>query len=131
MAFSIIIILATILFFLFNFGAILITWYMFFSDMNIDGKLKIGIKNKIKTFIGLLRSLRKRTYIIALLIVSAFIGLDGFIAYKVIKPYSVSHMADILVLGKLHRNVDDLLNNISREIQNFGNITQILMLAIK
>jgi hypothetical protein len=49
----------------------------------------------------------------------ALFAFDGFIAVKLIEQRDAAQIMDFLLLDKMHRNADDLLTDLSKEVKNF------------
>lgn len=87
--------------------------YMFASRLQKvgeDGK-KPGFKNIFRQMKGIL--------IVPVLVLLLFFALDGYIAVKLVEQKDASQIMDFLLLDKMHRNTDDLLGDLSKEVKNF------------
>lgn len=97
--------------------AVIVTLYMFISRLQKDkeSSVKIRLKNIYQQFI----TARKRVLIIPSLILIMLFTFDGYIMVKFLQQKDAGQVMDFLLLDKMHRNTDDLLNDMSKEIKNF------------
>lgn len=96
---------------------VIIMFYMLVSGLQKDeaGNSKTPVKNIFQK----LKSSRRKIIIIPALLLIMFFAADGYIAAKFIEQRDSAQVMDFLLLDKMHRNADDLINDLSKEIKNF------------
>lgn len=77
-------------------------------------------KSRFKNTYRQFKSAGKGFLVIPIILLILISALDGYIAVKFIEQKDADQVMDFLLLDKMHRNADDLLNDLSGEIKNFS-----------
>ncbi|MGE5621040.1 MAG: hypothetical protein ACM3U0_00570 [archaeon] len=96
---------------------VIVTLYILASRLLKDeaGYVPKGFKNVYRQF----KSARKGILIIPVFLLVLFFALDGYLAVKLVEQKDASQVMDFLLLDKMHRNTDDLLTDLAKEVKNF------------
>lgn len=94
-----------------------VTLYVFISRLQKADENNSG--SRFKTIFQQLKSAKKGAIVSLSLLLILLFAFDGYIAVKFIEQKDASQVMDFLLLDKMHRNADDLLGDLSKEIKNF------------
>lgn len=72
------------------------------------------------TFKERFKAAKKGILVIPALLLIFLFAFDGFMAVKLVEQKDAAQIMDFLLLDKMHRNTDDLLGGLSREVKNFS-----------
>ncbi|MDP4175320.1 MAG: hypothetical protein Q8933_15200 [Bacteroidota bacterium] len=96
---------------------VIVTLYMFASRLQkAEGS---SFKSRLKNVYQQFKSAKKAILIIPSIILLALFALDGYIAMKFLEQKDADQVMNFLLLDKMHRNSDDLINDLSKEVKNF------------
>lgn len=94
-----------------------VTLYVFISRLQKADENNSG--SRPKTIFQQFKSAKKGAIISLSLLLVLLFAFDGYMAVKFIEQKDASQVMDFLLLDKMHRNADDLLSDLSKEIKNF------------
>lgn len=92
--------------------AVIIIVYMFTSRIPKGG-------DEGQTTYQRIKSAKKGILIIPILLLLTFFVFDGYMVVKFFEQKDADQVMDFLLLDKMHRNADDLIGDLSKEIKNF------------
>ncbi|MCU7511499.1 MAG: hypothetical protein ACM3UR_05850 [Bacteroidota bacterium] len=77
-------------------------------------------KTEGETFKARFKAAKKGILVVPALLLVLFFAFDGYLAVKLVEQKDASQIMDFLLLDKMHRNTDDLLSDLSKEVKNFS-----------
>ncbi|MGE5401369.1 MAG: hypothetical protein ACM3S2_13285 [Ignavibacteriales bacterium] len=97
--------------------AVIVTLYLFISRFQKDegSSFRTRFGNIFQQF----KSARKVVLVAPFLLILLLFAFDGYIMVKFLEQKDADQVMDFLLLDKMHRNADDLLNDLSKEVKNF------------
>lgn len=91
--------------------AVVFTLYLFAS--------KLPKEEESKNTFQKIKSTKKGFIIIPSLLLLTLFAFDGYLVVKFFEQKEADQVMDFLLLDKMHRNADDLIGDLSKEIKNF------------
>jgi hypothetical protein len=89
---------------------VIVTVYLFTSRLQ---------KTEENTFKARFKAAKKGILVVPALLLVLLFAFDGYLAVKLVEQKDAAQIMDFLLLDKMHRNTDDLLNDLSKEVKNF------------